>query len=128
MEADNPNQSGLRDNLTRGTVASFLSDKLHDGSELSIVSAYFTIYAYDADQVCVTHYVNGELTKREPLKQAADGLLKIGKATIGNWSVPTARHRRSSVRNFNGCIDELIVFGEALDDQEVRRIYEVGRP
>ena len=83
---------------------------------------------YDADEARVTHFVNGEPTKREPLKQAADGLLKIGKATIGNWSVPPARHRRSSIRNFNGCIDELIVFGEALDEQEVRRIYEVGRP
>ena len=42
----------------------------------------------------------------------------------------TARklHRGSSVRNLNGCMDELIVFGQALDDQEVRRIYEVGRP
>lgn len=83
---------------------------------------------YDADQACVTHYVNGELASRAPLEEPASGLLKIGKATIGNWSVPTARHRGSRVRNLNGCMDELIVFGQALDDQEVRRIYEVGRP
>jgi len=83
---------------------------------------------YDADQACVKHYVNGELAKRESLKEPAAGLLKIGKATIGNWSVPTERHRWSRVRNFNGCMDELIVFGQALDDREVRRIYEVGRP
>lgn len=83
---------------------------------------------YDADQSRVTHYVNGTLNKRERLRRSADGLLKIGNATIGNWSAPTARHRESSVRNFNGRIDELIVFGQALDDEEVRRIYEVGRP
>ncbi|MGI9243413.1 MAG: LamG-like jellyroll fold domain-containing protein [Verrucomicrobiales bacterium] len=83
---------------------------------------------YDSGQARVTHYVNGALAKREPLRQAADGLLKIGKATIGNWSIPTSRYRGSSVRNFNGCIDELIVFGGALDDQEVQRIYEIGRP
>lgn len=83
---------------------------------------------YDADQSCVKHYVNGVLTTREPLKEAASGLLKIGKATIGNWSVPMGRHRLSRVRNFNGCIDELIVFGQALDDREVRGIYEVGQP
>lgn len=41
------NNSGLRDNHTRGTVADFLADKIRDGSKLSIVSAYFTIYAYD---------------------------------------------------------------------------------
>ena len=42
------NNSGLRDNHTRGTVADFLRAKTQSGSKLSIVSAYFTIYAYDA--------------------------------------------------------------------------------
>ena len=42
------NHSGLRDNHTRGTVADFLRAKTQSGSRLSIVSAYFTIYAYDA--------------------------------------------------------------------------------
>ena len=42
------NHSGLRDNHTRGTVADFLRAKIQSGSQLSIVSAYFTIYAYDA--------------------------------------------------------------------------------
>lgn len=40
--------SGLRDNHTRGSVADFLRTKTQNGSRLSIVSAYFTIYAYDA--------------------------------------------------------------------------------
>ena len=30
-----------------GTVADFLRDKIQDGSSLSIVSAYFTIYAFN---------------------------------------------------------------------------------
>jgi SNF2 family DNA or RNA helicase len=42
------NNSGLRDNHTRGKVAEFLTEKIRDGSKLSVVSAYFTIYAYDA--------------------------------------------------------------------------------
>jgi SNF2 family DNA or RNA helicase len=42
------NDSGLRDNHTRGTVADFLKLKIQNGSTLSVVSAYFTIYAYDA--------------------------------------------------------------------------------
>ena len=41
-------QHGIKDNHTRGKVADFLSAKLMDGSGLSIVSAYFTIYAYEA--------------------------------------------------------------------------------
>jgi SNF2 family DNA or RNA helicase len=39
--------SGLRDNHSRGTVVQFLREKINNGSQLSIVSAYFTIYAFD---------------------------------------------------------------------------------
>ena len=42
------NSSGIRDNHSRGNVADFLIEKLSAGSELSVVSAYFTIYAYEA--------------------------------------------------------------------------------
>jgi hypothetical protein len=38
-------QSGIRDNHRRGAVGDFLKEKIKKGSELSIVSAYFTIYA-----------------------------------------------------------------------------------
>ena len=41
-------QHGIRDNHARGRVADFLSAKIVDGSRLSVVSAYFTIYAYEA--------------------------------------------------------------------------------
>ena len=42
------NNSGIRDNHHRGNVADFLIEKITEESELSIVSAYFTIYAYEA--------------------------------------------------------------------------------
>src|SRR5471030_1130151 len=40
--------SGLRDNHHRGSVASFLREKIATSCEISVVSAYFTIYAYAA--------------------------------------------------------------------------------
>jgi len=40
--------SGIRDNHSRGNVGDFLKSKIKDGSILSVVSAYFTIYAYEA--------------------------------------------------------------------------------
>ena len=43
--------SGIRDNYIRGTVGSFLKEKIQSGSTLSVVSAYFTIYAYEALKV-----------------------------------------------------------------------------
>ena len=47
--APNPTQlHGIKDNHRRGRVADFLSARITQGSRLSVVSAYFTIYAYDA--------------------------------------------------------------------------------
>lgn len=41
-------KSGIRDNANRGSAGGFLKDRLTDGSELRVVSAYFSIYAYDS--------------------------------------------------------------------------------
>ena len=40
--------SGLRDNYSRGKVGDFLRQKIQSGSTLAVVSAYFTIYAFEA--------------------------------------------------------------------------------
>jgi len=40
--------SGIWDNHYRGFIGDFLKAKLQAGADLSFVSAYFTIYAYDA--------------------------------------------------------------------------------
>jgi len=64
--ADNGSNSfGIRDNYSRGKVADFIKEKVSAGSKLSIVSAYFTIYAYEAlsdqlDQVEGLHFLFGE--------------------------------------------------------------------
>lgn len=39
---------GIKDNHNRGRVVDFLADKISQSSRLSVVSAYFTIYAYEA--------------------------------------------------------------------------------
>lgn len=57
--------SGLRDNHSRGIVADFLRSKVQPGSRLSVVSAYFTIYAYEAlkeqfDQIEHLDFLFGE--------------------------------------------------------------------
>jgi len=62
-----PHESGLRDNHKRGTVAGFLNDTIGTHANLSIVSAYFTIYAYEAmsaalDQIGQCRFLFGEPT------------------------------------------------------------------
>src|SRR5216683_7002618 len=68
--------SGIKDNRQRGLVADFLKAKIHSGSRLSVVSAYFTIYAYDAlrehlDQIDHLDFLFGEprfITSLDPDK------------------------------------------------------------
>ena len=70
------NHSGIRDNHHRGKVADFLVEKISEESELSIVSAYFTIYAYEAlaeqlDQISRLRFLFGEpsfITSLDPEK------------------------------------------------------------
>lgn len=57
--------SGIRDNHRRGSVAGFLQEHLAPGAEVAIVSAYFTIYAYEAlqaqlDQIGHLRFLFGE--------------------------------------------------------------------
>ncbi|MCX8519971.1 MAG: phospholipase D-like domain-containing protein [Rhodoferax sp.] len=56
---------GIRDNHSHGKVADFLTGKIIPQSQLSVVSAYFTIYAYEAlsaqlDHIEKLHFLFGE--------------------------------------------------------------------
>ena len=48
MDSANHGASGIRDNRERGSIGEYLKEKIHSNSDLSFVSAYFTIYAYSA--------------------------------------------------------------------------------
>lgn len=71
--------SGIRDNLKRGSVGDFLKEKIKPDTDLSVVSAYFTIYAYEklqAELDSITHlrFLFGEplsVRKLDPSKTEA---------------------------------------------------------
>jgi phosphatidylserine/phosphatidylglycerophosphate/cardiolipin synthase-like enzyme len=52
--------SGIRDNHKRGAVGEFLVEQIRAGAWLSVVSAYFTIYAYEQlrDQLDAIEHMN----------------------------------------------------------------------
>jgi ERCC4-related helicase len=65
MKQKQQRQSGIRDNLDRGSMGEFLRENIVNGSRLSIVSAYFTIYAYAAlraelEQIAELRFLFGE--------------------------------------------------------------------
>ena len=80
--------------------------------------------AYDARKGRVIHYLDGKEVAQLTLKHSIP--LRIGDADIGNWTVHDNKEHRP--RSLNGRIDEFAIFGRVLDPEEVRRIYEVGKP
>jgi len=76
----------------------------------------------------VSHYVNGERISRESIRpQHWIDTLRIGNAEIGNWGQPFREDPTFAIRNLNGRMDEIAVFGVALGDEEIVRLYETSR-
>ena len=67
--------SGIRDNHRRGTAADFLRAKVAPDSNLSVVSAYFTIYAFDAMKDHLTRIEHLDFLFGEPRRQATAPIL-----------------------------------------------------
>tara|TARA_R110002072_G_scaffold173600_1_gene328222 strand:- start:11186 stop:12877 length:1692 start_codon:yes stop_codon:yes gene_type:complete len=84
---------------------------------------------YDVDRTSITHYLNGDVLNSAivPVEKMIDET-RIGTASIGNWSVPTQPDSRFAIRNLNGSMDEFILFATALSDDEIREIYNHGKP
>lgn len=84
---------------------------------------------YDANSGRVTHFLNGEILHEEDLPEDLTvNTTRIGAASIGNWSIPTRPDAEFAVRNLNGSIDEFAIFAAALPADEVRQLYENGKP
>jgi hypothetical protein len=73
----------------------------------------------------VTHYVDGQPVQQEAVK--LDAPLRLMDGEIGNWNVGNRRHNHPT-RYFSGAMDEFMIFGRALTDAEVERLWTHGRP
>ncbi|MBR9804014.1 hypothetical protein GYB59_21020 [bacterium] len=77
----------------------------------------------------VRQYLNGELLRSWDIKdEFFIETLRIGPAEIGNWGQPFRDSPWFAVRNLDGAIDELMIFNAALNSEEIKSIYEQGRP
>ncbi|MFG0334454.1 MAG: LamG-like jellyroll fold domain-containing protein [Maioricimonas sp. JB049] len=73
---------------------------------------------YDAEQKTARFYLNGRFDSET--RQAVAHPARLGAAQIGNWN----RHDRK----LSGRIDELVLLGRGLDDDEIYRLYAAGNP
>ena len=72
----------------------------------------------------VVHYIDGQQVSTRTLKIEVP--LGFGRAEVGNWN-PATRHDRTPIRNFNGRMDDLVIFRRALGLEEVRALAQ-SRP
>lgn len=75
------------------------------------------------------NFVNGKVvTEYTSPDVKADEKIIIGTGELGNWGLPEGSKPRTEVRTFNGRMDEFLLFGDALQPEEVAKLYEVGKP
>jgi len=73
---------------------------------------------YNAEARTVRFYLNGKFDNET--REAVAHPAKLGPAQIGNWD--------RQDRKLSGRIDELILLGRAMSDDEVHALYEAGNP
>lgn len=84
---------------------------------------------YDVDAKIVTHYIDGKEISREAIPdEYLVEQVKIGAASIGNWSEPERSDPSFAVRNLNGAIDEFAIYSAALSPDEIAELYQIGKP
>lgn len=84
---------------------------------------------YDPIGRVVRQYVNGKQIFSDTIEDVFFvEELRIGPAEIGNWGQPLRKSPWFAVRNFNGATDELAIFEAALTDEEIKSLYDSGKP
>jgi len=73
---------------------------------------------YDSDQKIARFYLDGKLNNEA--RQEIAYPARLGPAQIGNWN--------NHDRKLSGRIDELILLGRTMSDEEIRALYDAGNP
>ncbi|MEP3481396.1 MAG: LamG-like jellyroll fold domain-containing protein [Fuerstiella sp.] len=112
---------------TAGLARVYYSDPIWDVSKSG--QWIHLAVSYDPANRIVVQYANGERMGAEEIKdQFYIDTLRIGPAEIGNWGQPFRKTPSFAVRNLNGSIDEMAIFGAPLSADEIKSLYEQGRP
>ena len=72
----------------------------------------------------IVHYLDGKPVKRAAITKP--NKLVLGQAELGNWGLPDDTGS-APIRNFNGRMDEFMLFNAVLSEGEIAALYEQGR-
>ncbi|MBT3666650.1 MAG: hypothetical protein HN548_04160 [Opitutae bacterium] len=110
----------LRTRLEKGNVyyesaVAFRSEKLGKWAHIATT--------YDSEAKMVSHYVNGRSFSREKLVEPM--VLRFPKAMLGHSS---SLPKKKNGIAFKGSIDEFGIFEGVYGEDQIRKMYEIGRP
>ncbi len=71
----------------------------------------------------VEHYIDGQRVSSGQM--SLDVPLQLGNAELGSWS-PGGKHDQRPIRNLVGGMDEFYLFTRALNEQEIRDLYQAS--
>jgi hypothetical protein len=80
--------------------------------------------AYDSKTSSARAFVNGRMIAERTIRSTVP--FCVGEAFIGRWDPGSSDS--PDIRQFRGCMDELVIVGRALTNDEVRCMYDVGVP
>lgn len=112
---------------TAGLARVYYSEPIWDASKSGQWIHLAAIY--DPVHRRVSQFANGvQVGSDEIVEPFYIDTLRIGPAEIGNWGQPFRKSPVFAVRNLNGSIDEMAIFNAALTADEIKNLYEQGRP
>lgn len=79
---------------------------------------------YDADKRLVSHYVDGRPFSREKMQENPVHL-SFARSQLGHSH---RNEKNVAGRPLRGALDEFAIFRGALEEEEIRYLYEIGRP
>lgn len=82
---------------------------------------------YDGNAGRMSLYLNGKQIASKSEKRRVP--LTLGSLELGNWT-PRARRAPASyrIRDLHGCMDEFALLSRPLSGEEIRRLYDLGKP
>jgi len=78
---------------------------------------------YDDEKLEVAHFVDGERVYTSPISKRVP--LRFGPVELGNWVPEDLKNDR--IRNLNGRVDEFLLLGRSMTDDEIKDLYVAGR-
>ena len=87
---------------------------------------HFTTVFNSIDKT-VTHYLNAKEVSKSKITKKGLSQVVFGNAEIGNSSLKN-NNGKTPIRFFTGRIDELSIFGRALQPEAINNLHQVGKP